>query len=94
MLSSTTRSDIQALSSRWLERFVYTEEVRGSSPRGPILKKGFTMSNKKPESRIGARDSKNGQFIRLKEAEKRPATTQKERIPLPGNGDTGRGKKK
>ena len=36
MQSSITRSETQALSSRWLERFVYTEEVRGSSPRGPI----------------------------------------------------------
>jgi len=30
----------------------------------------------------------------MKEAEKRPATTQKENIPLPGYGDTGRGNQK
>lgn len=45
------------------------------------------------QSRVGARDSKNGQFIPLREADRRPANTQKERIPLPGFGDTGRGRK-
>lgn len=46
------------------------------------------------QSRIGARDSGTGKFIPVKEAERRPAQTQKERIPLPGFGDTGRGKQK
>lgn len=45
------------------------------------------------KSRLGARDSKTGEFITIKEADKRPATTQKEHIPLPGRGDTDRGKK-
>jgi hypothetical protein len=48
------------------------------------------MSSKKPESRIGGRDSRNGQFIPVRETERRPATTQRERIPLRGHGDTGR----
>ena len=34
------------------------------------------------------RDSGNGQFIPVKQAEKRPATTTVERVPLPGFGDT------
>lgn len=46
------------------------------------------MANKPPQSRPGARDSKTGEFIKIKEAERRPATTQKERIPNPGFGDT------
>lgn len=49
---------------------------------------------KKPQGRIGGRDSRTGQFIPLEETRKRPATTQREVIPLPGFGDTGRGKKK
>jgi hypothetical protein len=42
----------------------------------------------------GYRDSKNGQFIDKRTANRRPATTQRESIPNPGRGDTGRGKKK
>ncbi len=49
---------------------------------------------KERQARRGARDSQTGQFIPLKEADRRPATTQKENIPLPGYGDTGRGGKK
>ena len=49
---------------------------------------------KEPESRIGGRDSESGRFIPLRETEQRPATTQRERIPLPGHGDTGRYDKK
>jgi len=49
---------------------------------------------KKPQGRMGGRDSKTGEFIPLKETYKRPATTQREVIPLPGYGDTGRGKQK
>lgn len=51
------------------------------------------MSSKEDrQSRIGARDSKKGIFITEAEAKRRPDTTQRERIPLPGFGDTGRGK--
>ncbi len=48
------------------------------------------MATKQPHSRVGGRDSRTGQFIPVKETEQRPATTQRERIPLPGYGDTGR----
>lgn len=46
------------------------------------------------KSRVGGRDSENGRFIPLKETYERPATTQREHIPLPGRGDTDRSKKK
>lgn len=54
------------------------------------------MATKKsgPQSHIGGRDSRTGHFIPLSETTRRPATTQRERIPNPGYGDTGRGKKK
>ena len=49
----------------------------------------------KSKSHTGYRDSKNGQFVTERTAERRPASTQKEAIPNPGRGDTGRsGKKK
>jgi hypothetical protein len=38
------------------------------------------------------RDSGNGRFIPVKEAERRPKTTTVERIPKPGRGDTGKKK--
>jgi len=34
------------------------------------------------------RDSKTGEFIPVKEAERRPNTTTVDRIPKPGNGNT------
>lgn len=34
------------------------------------------------------RDSKTGEFIPVKEAERRPNTTTVERVPKPGFGDT------
>ena len=52
------------------------------------------MAKETPKTRLGARDSKTGEFIPLKEADKRPNTTQKERIPKPGYGDTAKDKKK
>jgi len=53
------------------------------------LTQGIAMSkSKQPQSRVGGRDSRNGQFIPLRETERRPDTTQRERIPLPGFGDT------
>lgn len=44
------------------------------------------MTNKKTFD-VG-RDSKSGQFITVKEAERRPASTTVERVPKPGYGDT------
>jgi len=48
------------------------------------------MATKEPQSRIGGRDSRSGRFIPVEETKWRPDTTQRERIPLPGYGDTGR----
>lgn len=45
------------------------------------------------QARRGARDSVTGEFIPMEEANRRPSTTQKENIPLPGYGDTDRSKK-
>ena len=45
---------------------------------------------KSRKGRVGARDSITGQFIPLEESKRRPRTTQREVIPLPGHGDTGR----
>ena len=45
-------------------------------------------------SHPGHRDSKNGRFVKEDYAKKHPKTTEKEAIPNPGRGDTGRGKKK
>lgn len=52
------------------------------------------MSKQQPKTRIGGRDSRTGQFIPVEETKRRPETTQRERIPLPGHGDTGRSEKK
>lgn len=53
------------------------------------------MANKKSTSKtfkVG-RDSRTGEFIPVKTAERRPSTTTVERVPKAGHGDTGRGKK-
>jgi hypothetical protein len=46
--------------------------------------------SKQRQARIGGRDNKSGQFVPLRETERRPASTTREHIPLPGYGDTGR----
>jgi hypothetical protein len=56
--------------------------------------KETTMAKGKSHGHKGARSSETGQFVPLKEADKHPKTTQKETIPNPGYGDTGRSKKK
>ncbi|NEV64500.1 multidrug transporter [Thiorhodococcus minor] len=45
-------------------------------------------------SHPGHRDSRTGRFTTEKYAKRHPATTQRESIPNPGRGDTGRGKRK
>ena len=40
----------------------------------------------KKDSHEATRDSKTGQFVDPKEAKRRPATTETERIPNPGKG--------
>jgi hypothetical protein len=52
-------------------------------PQGEQL----SMSKGRKTIDIG-RDSKTGQFIPVKEAERRPSTTTVERVPKPGHGDT------
>ena len=51
------------------------------------------MGKKKNNSRPGFRSSETGRFIRQEEAESNPSKTQRESIPKPGRGDTGRKKK-
>lgn len=46
------------------------------------------MSRKPPTTRLAGRDSRTGEFVPVKEARSRPDTTQVERLPLPGHGDT------
>ena len=48
----------------------------------------------KPKTSLKGRDAKTGAFIPVEQARKHPATTVVERVPLPGRGDTGSGKKK
>jgi hypothetical protein len=43
----------------------------------------MTNKNKEYEVRTVGRDSRNGHFITLKETERRPDTTEKERIHYP-----------
>jgi hypothetical protein len=52
----------------------------------------FGMTTMSSKSHTGYRDSRTGQFVTERTAERRPATTQKESIPNPGRGDTGRSK--
>lgn len=44
--------------------------------------------SKKPQATLKGRDARNGQFIPVEEARRRPETTVVERVPLPGYGDT------
>ena len=43
------------------------------------------------KSHIGHRSSKSGSFVKEDYAKRHPDTTQRERIPNPGHGDTDRG---
>lgn len=44
------------------------------------------MARREPQSTLKGRDAKNGQFIPLEDAKRRPSTTVVERVPLPGKG--------
>lgn len=46
------------------------------------------------KSHAGYRRPDTGRFTTRRYAENHPTTTQKESIPYPGRGDTGRGKRK
>jgi hypothetical protein len=41
---------------------------------------------KPPETSLRGRDARSGEFIPVREARQRPATTVVERVPLPGKG--------
>jgi hypothetical protein len=43
-----------------------------------------------PKSHTVFRDNRTGQFVTVREADRNPKTTVKERVPAPGYGDTGR----
>lgn len=45
---------------------------------------------KEPQSRVTGRDNDTGRFVRVEETKYRPNSTTRERLPLPGFGDTGR----
>lgn len=45
------------------------------------------MAKQTKTFKIG-RDAKTGEFIPVREAERRPSTTTIERVPKPGHGDT------
>jgi hypothetical protein len=49
--------------------------------------RSIPMANDRKTFDVG-RDSKSGQFIPVKEADRRPNTTTVERVPKPGFGDT------
>lgn len=42
--------------------------------------------SKKPQSRIGERSAKSGEFVKKGTAARHPSTTVREHIPLPGKG--------
>jgi hypothetical protein len=44
--------------------------------------------SKNSKTTLKGRDSKTGQFIPVQEARQHPSTTQVERVPKPGYGDT------
>ena len=46
--------------------------------------------SKQPRSRVAGRDCRTGQFVPVRETRERPATTEREHLPLPGHGVTGR----
>ena len=52
-----------------------------------LLENSAMSSNERKTFDIG-RDSRDGRFVPVKEAERRPNTTTVERVPKPGYGDT------
>lgn len=41
---------------------------------------------KPPETSLRGRDARSGEFMRVEDARRRPASTTVERVPLPGKG--------
>lgn len=54
---------------------------------------GETKVSKESKTTLRGRDSKTGAWIKVSEARRRPETTQVERVPKPGFGDTKPSKK-
>jgi hypothetical protein len=54
---------------------------------------GETQVSKESKTTLRGRDSRTGTFIPVKDARRRPETTQVERVPKPGFGDTKPSKK-
>ncbi len=50
--------------------------------------------SKERQSRLAGRDNRTGEFVKLKETERRPGSTTREHLPLPGYGDVKPGDKK
>lgn len=50
------------------------------------------MANKNNKTHTGHRSSETGQFVKEDFARRHPGTTQRESVPNPGHGDTGKGK--
>jgi len=42
--------------------------------------------SKQRESRVAGRDTRTGYFVPVEETRRRPATTVREHVPLPGHG--------
>jgi len=51
------------------------------------------MGKDKSRTTLRGRDAKTGEFVRLEETKRRPESTLRERVPKPGHGDTGKGKR-
>jgi hypothetical protein len=50
--------------------------------------------SKNSKTTTKGRDARSGQFMSVEKARRNPATSVVERVPKPGHGDTGDGKKR
>lgn len=69
-----------------------TVECTHVARTNPLDQTEATIMTEKKRTHLAVRDSTTGEFVRKSEAKRRPSTTQTERVPNPGYGDTGRGK--
>ena len=65
----------------------------GNEPLRFIQPRDYTMS-KDSKTTTKGRDAGSGRFIPVEQARRNPSTSVVERVPKPGRGDTGSGKKK
>jgi len=83
-----------ALENRGRASHIASADHGNHKAGGVIMASSKGGSNKSGGSKtfpVG-RDSKTGQIITVREAQRRPSTTQVERMPKPGRGDTKKGK--